>query len=159
MNLTREKFTPDSLRIMDQVSHLIFIVENLIQFGKTAAQGDDFDVAEKEAEKVAKYVEGVSTDLLATIFHTKKNRQKLQKKAYRKALDGFGAAHAAAMKLVAIDRAATGGEGKGIGGSVVTRLEYLKQFWDDQHEGTPTGAVTPSHAVSSTPNGDVQATY
>lgn len=135
MNLTRQSFTADSLRIMDQVSHLIFIAEQVIEFGKAAAESRDFDVAEIEAKKIAHYAEVVSADLTSTIFHTKKNRHKLQKKAYRKALDGFGAAYAAALKLVEIDRAATAGEGKSIGGGVVARLDHLKQVWDDRCGG------------------------
>jgi len=159
MNLTRQNFTEDSLRIMDQVSHLIFIAEKVIEFGRVAAESRDFEVAENEAKKVAQYAELVPAELISTIFHTKKNRQKLQKKAYRKALDGFGAAHAAAIKLVEIDRAATDGEGKSIGGGVVARLEYLKQFWDDRCEGATSAAGKPNNAVSSTASGGVAVQY
>lgn len=147
MNLIRQDFTDDSLRIMDQVSHLVFIAQSVIEFGGLAVKSSYFDVAESEAKKVAGYAEAVSADLLSTIFHTKKNRLKLQRKAYKKALGGFDVAHSAAMQLVEINRAATSGQGKQIGALVVKRLEHLKKLWDDQCEAVSSAAVTETRTA------------
>ena len=130
MHLTRQNFGTETTTVMDQVARLVFVAESVISFGPTIVKSEAFSEAESEAREVVKYAENVSTDLLAALFHSNKNRSTALNVAYKKANAGFEGVFSATMKLVAIERAATDGQGKIIAGGAVAQLQYLKQFWD-----------------------------
>lgn len=132
MDLTRGNFETETTIVMDQVARLVFIAESVISFGPTIVKSEAFSNAEAEAREIVKYAEEVSTNLLAALFHSKKNRRAALNDAYKSASARFAPALSATMNLVAMERAATNGQGKIIAGGAIAQLQHLKQFWDSR---------------------------
>jgi hypothetical protein len=129
MQLQRDHFSPATLSVMDQVAILLHLTEQALALEQTFANNRSIKHAKADTKTVVHFARSVSVDLMEALYHSPQNKLAALASAYKAAGDGVGAAIEAALRLAALEKQVTAGQGNIIAKVVVAGLTQLQGAW------------------------------
>lgn len=132
MNLSRENFSNESLKVMDQVAILLYLSEQVLSLNDTFKSNKHIKEATSDAKEILDFARSVSKSLMGALFHSKNNRRTKLIDAYDESILDINSVIEAAKRLQSLEEMDTKGKGSVIAIGVLARLENLKRIWTQE---------------------------
>jgi hypothetical protein len=133
MELSRAHFSGESLSVMDQVAHLLYLSEQILGLSRTFTNNGDIEEASADAREIVQYARSISVSLTGALFHNTKKRRHGLSTAHNAARSGIAAVIEAAQRLAIMEARDTADQGNIVSYAVLPSLVELQRVWVGLH--------------------------